>query len=199
MRLRLISELFDKSVSIEWEHRWSKNGEGEWSGSFSVGDNEYIIQMDGYEDIWEVAFALNDSDGYSHEITGAGSANIVFATVLRGLREWLKVVEPTSFSFSADGPSRVKLYKRMLDLLPDEYSVDSEYRYGSNYAQFNIKRVEAHASGAADSLPMYQPKVHDYDPPDSMELELELGSRRQQLENFDFFNGDENPFLTNPL
>ena len=49
----------------------------------------------------------------THGILGTGNQGKVFTTVLAGIQEFVKSVKPEFIFFSADEPSRVKLYRRM--------------------------------------------------------------------------------------
>jgi hypothetical protein len=56
-------------------------------------------------------------------ITGTGNANKVFGTVIKIVQEYTNEHEPKTFYFTADEPSRVKLYDRFISqvdkALPD--------------------------------------------------------------------------------
>lgn len=74
---------------------------------------------------WEVSFDLIRNGKSTQSITGTGDAARVFATVIYGIKKWLHDVQPHSFSLSAREPSRVKLYDRMLRMLPKQWVVDN--------------------------------------------------------------------------
>tara|TARA_R110000868_G_scaffold20153_9_gene85636 strand:+ start:2660 stop:3130 length:471 start_codon:yes stop_codon:yes gene_type:complete len=128
MRLNAIYELFDTPVPIIWEER----GPTRWFGSFNVNNKQYVLRMVTMNDAsewiqspWEVSFDLIRNGKSTQSITGTGDAARVFATVIYGIKKWLHDVQPHSFSLSAREPSRVKLYDRMLRMLPKQWVVDN--------------------------------------------------------------------------
>lgn len=117
----LITEIFDKPVPIKWDTVNNK----EWSGRFNINDKIYNIRMIKIQEMpWEVVFSLIQNNKSIQSITGTGNASTVFATVLYGIKKWLKKVEPPEFVISAAEPSRQKLYKRMLQMLPPQWDVE---------------------------------------------------------------------------
>lgn len=123
MRLNAICEIFDTPVPLTWEER----GPTRWFGSFNVNGKRYVLRMVtmGDDAPWEVSFDLVRNGKSTQSITGTGDANKVFATVLYGINKWLLDIKPHSFSLSAREPSRIKLYTRMLRMLPKQWVVDN--------------------------------------------------------------------------
>lgn len=72
----------------------------------------------------------------SVKITGGGNVVKTFATVLSAINKYIKVKQPSMISFSADTPSRVKLYQHLIKrlsgayelLTPDQYPDDEELK-----------------------------------------------------------------------
>jgi len=49
----------------------------------------------------------------THGILGTGNQGLVFSTVITGIKEFIKSKKPEYITFSAEEPSRIKLYRRM--------------------------------------------------------------------------------------
>lgn len=127
--------MFKDSADIDW-----KLSEDYWEGRFSVGDNNYLIEIykipffgdlpdDASErpsDVWEVQFKqyfAGERPGYGHStfaITGAGNANKVFGTMIKGIKQWVSIVNPKTFTIGAAEKSRQSLYRRMLSMILDD-------------------------------------------------------------------------------
>jgi hypothetical protein len=146
----LITELFDQPLPIQWSER----SEDTWAGKFSVGNRIYDIRMLKDEGMpWEVIFSLVEGNRNTQSITGTGKAATVFATVLNGIQQWLKAVEPEEFAISAAEPSRQKLYKRMLGMLPRKWDIED---LGTTfYARDTTKQEMAHAGYSDDAFSDY--------------------------------------------
>ncbi len=123
----LINELFDQPT--KWEVREQRPDY--FDAKFTIGKIPYIMRMSSYLDSagnvlqpseWNVEFYA-DLDMPSRERYGilkTGNQMQVFATVVDIMREFIKNYKPDELTFSANEPSRNKLYKRMIDtLLPD--------------------------------------------------------------------------------
>jgi hypothetical protein len=63
------------------------------------------------EDSWNIEFIAHDHDSGT-DIIGSGQAFRVFATVSTILKEFIKSKNPSMFHFTAQEPSRIKLYDR---------------------------------------------------------------------------------------
>jgi hypothetical protein len=116
----LINEIFDTPSPIKWLKRTATD----WKGVFFVGPpnarKRYSIAMiRDYGMPWEVTFDLLNMEKKTktQAITGTGYAGQVFASVLNGIKEWQRQVNPDAFALSAREPSRHSLYAKMLDVL----------------------------------------------------------------------------------
>jgi hypothetical protein len=78
-------------------------------------------------DIVEIEFSRNDS----YDVTGGGSANKVFATMLEAIREYLKGYKPKIIVFGSKGKSRTKLYQSLIN----------RYAQSLGYKQFDINKL----------------------------------------------------------
>ena len=117
-----INELF-RSPS-DWE--WFNTGPYRAVADFEVGDVPYIFSaelLNPKAKAWHISFkAKGDEFSNEYGVLGTGNASHVFSTVLDIMRDFLKVYKGNvnTLKFSADEPSRVKLYSRMIDrLLPN--------------------------------------------------------------------------------
>jgi len=148
-----IVELFDKPSPI----KWSRHGNN-WSGLFKISEINYELStqtIDGTE--YEVEFKnLSVPSAESQDITGTGNASLVFATILHGIKQWLNTVKPASFMLGAREPSRQKLYKRLLRMLPRNYEVED---FGS---LFNVNDTNQMSAIIPSEEEDYFPEESDY-------------------------------------
>jgi hypothetical protein len=61
---------------------------------------------------WDVEFIADVPARYGTDILGTGNAFRTFATVSAIMKDFLKAINPNVFYFSAEEPSRVRLYDR---------------------------------------------------------------------------------------
>lgn len=104
-----ISELFDPKLAmpLQWEvNKGSVYAYGQVKTNH--GDVEIDItfaEMD--KDVWNIEFMV----GGSHEVTGSGGANQVFATVIASVNKFLtKVPTAHTITFTAEEKSRARAY-----------------------------------------------------------------------------------------
>jgi len=140
---KVLTELFDKPVPIKWTTR-KKYVAGipvahseSWEGDFEIDNIGYKLWLEPGNIATPGNIIFASDDGYNDEIgeysfpshhfgiTGSGSANLVFATILHGIRQWLDTAKPIAFSFTAKEPSRRKLYNRLARMLPKNYEVQA--------------------------------------------------------------------------
>jgi len=116
-------EVFDsKPARIQWI---TKNNR-QWVGVFIVADLPIRISFVEFKGIWEVVFGVDmghlpqkfkskvKTFGDAFGIIGTGNQGKVFSTVLDLLKKFAKNIKPQKIAFTADEPSRMKLYKRMV-------------------------------------------------------------------------------------
>lgn len=108
-----VAETFDQPYNIIW----SKGDHGDWDAYTTLDDDTRleIAFLDQGENSWMVDFFRDDST----EITGAGDAYRVFATVLTAMRQFIKKKKPARLNFVAEKHydpkgNRAKLYDRMI-------------------------------------------------------------------------------------
>lgn len=87
---------------------------------FSVHGKKYTFsasleQFDDGQDFWDVSFSLGtEKTGSTFGISKTGNEFEVFATVKDILKEFISRYDPQYIKFTADEPSRIKLYGTML-------------------------------------------------------------------------------------
>jgi hypothetical protein len=124
----IITEVFNPETSfpIEWNDR---HGPEEMHGRAydrqgGFIDIKFIALRNG---VVEVEFSRNDS----YDMTGAGDANRVLATILEAFREYLRGYQPKIFVFSAKGGSRSQVYQSMI----------KRFAAGAGYKQFDTSKL----------------------------------------------------------
>ena len=124
----IITEVFNPETSfpIEWDDR---HGPEEMHGRAydrqgGFIDIKFIALRNG---VVEVEFSRNDS----YDMTGAGDANRVLATILEAFREYLRGYQPKIFVFSAKGGSRSRVYQSMIQ----------RFAAGAGYKQFDTAKL----------------------------------------------------------
>jgi GNAT superfamily N-acetyltransferase len=124
----IVTEVFNPETSfpIEWDdHFGPKEMHGrayDRQGGFI--DIKFIALRNG---VVEVEFSRNDS----YDMTGAGDANRVLATILEAFREYLRGYQPKIFVFSAKGGSRSQVYQSMI----------KRFAAGAGYKQFDTAKL----------------------------------------------------------
>jgi GNAT superfamily N-acetyltransferase len=124
----IITEVFNPETSfpIEWNDKYGPeemHGRAyDRQGGFI--DIKFIALRNG---VVEVEFSRNDS----YDMTGAGDANRVLATILEAFREYLRGYQPKIFVFSAKGGSRSKVYQNMIN----------RFAAGAGYKQFDTAKL----------------------------------------------------------
>jgi len=124
----IITEVFNPETSfpIEWDDR---HGPEEMHGRAYDRQGGFIdIKFIALRnDVVEVEFSRNDS----YDMTGAGDANRVLATILEAFREYLRGYRPKIFVFSAKGGSRSRVYQSMIE----------RFAAGAGYKQFDTAKL----------------------------------------------------------
>jgi len=123
-----LTEVFNPETSfpIEWDDR---HGPKEMHGRAYDRQGGFIdIKFIALRnDVVEVEFSRNDS----YDMTGAGDANRVLATILEAFREYLRGYRPKIFVFSAKGGSRSRVYQSMIQ----------RFAAGAGYKQFDTAKL----------------------------------------------------------
>jgi hypothetical protein len=124
----IITEVFNPETSfpIEWD---DQHGPAEMRGRAYDRQGGFIdIKFIALRnDVVEVEFSRNDS----YDMTGAGDANRVLATILEAFREYLRGYQPKIFVFSAKGGSRSRVYQSMIQ----------RFAAGAGYKQFDTAKL----------------------------------------------------------
>lgn len=160
----IIAEAFDQPRGIDWE----QSDESEAVDAIArLSDGTALSVMfepeawtnDSATD-WSVSFWR----GNSQEVTGAGNAQEVFATVLSAIRQFVHSHQPESIEFSAskepevdmaqpganvNPESRAKLYDRMVDRYAGAMGYQVRQQQGNNKVTYTLKRTK---QGMAEGL-----------------------------------------------
>jgi hypothetical protein len=166
-----LSEAFDQPRGIDWE----QSDESEAVDAIArLSDGTALSVMfepeawtnDSPTD-WSVSFWR----GNSQEVTGAGNAQEVFATVLSAIRQFVHSHNPESISFSAskepevdmaqpganvNPESRAKLYDRMVNRYASAMGYSVTQREGNGKVTYTLRRTKQSVAEAplADYVPM---------------------------------------------
>lgn len=137
-----LSELFQSPARFQWLNRPGPNTEVV-SAEFKVNNAEYVWNatqtMD--SETWEIEFEDTES-GYG--VTGKGNAAVVFSTVLDIMDFFIRRVVATRLIFSAEEPSRKKLYAAIVKRLLPKWTiqmVDSTFVVTSPYRDPENKKL----------------------------------------------------------
>ena len=87
---------------------------------FSDNSKNQFVPFEKYRDAVEVYFAALDERGVPfYRVLNTGDAPRIFSTVVNVIKDFFKEEHPSvkHLSFSAAEPSRIKLYKIMIDVL----------------------------------------------------------------------------------
>ena len=130
-----IQELFTQPYDWNW---FSQSNE-EAIAHFSTGKVDYSVNFtrnfypDSEQTEWFVEFAASTPQGRSYSITKTGDAAQVFATVLDIIKQFKKSHPKQFLLFSAEEPSRQKLYLSLIKKLSSSYTVDTDHEYNTKY------------------------------------------------------------------
>ena len=116
-----ITELFHSPARFKWLNSPSPNTEVV-TAEFKVDNAEYVWYATQTMDpeTWDIEFQDTES-GYG--ITGKGNAAVVFSTVLDIMDFFIRRVVATRLIFSAEEPSRKKLYAAIIKRLLPNWTV----------------------------------------------------------------------------
>ena len=137
--IEFITELFEPKAPT-WE--WVFRGSEEAVCDFDVGAVSYRFHAysNGQND-WEVEFKVRTTDNSKDArqnlktrfgLTGTGNSAEVMSTVVDIMREFLEMYRGKidTIGFTAEEPSRQKLYMRMMKRLLPNWTINT-YDYGS--------------------------------------------------------------------
>ena len=114
------NELFSKEYPITWDRDRAifKTADGRPGIVSFDADNP----APGDYSLVDVEFSIQDEFG----VTGRGDATAIFATVHSAIKDYVASHKPDFITFSADEPSRKKLYSRMVSRMPGYQSVQTD-------------------------------------------------------------------------
>lgn len=129
----LIQELFTQPFKWEWVYQESHY----YTARFSTGKFRYEVNFELYDEAmntWNIEFNIDpvavagkNIPGRQFGITKTGDAAQVFATVIEIIKNFKKVNPDTTLRFTAEEPSRQKLYLSLVKKLsPSRYDVTYE-------------------------------------------------------------------------
>lgn len=155
-----VNELFDQYNNIDWLDTYV-------SAQFTVGDVTYIFDAQPLEqddmppNSWGIAFKKKQKrdPGVSRDvmskdsfgITGDGNSAQVFGNVISIMKEFLKHERVGALYFSAEEPSRVKLYRA----LAKRFLSDWELVFDDGY-EFIYKKPSAKVMEAVHKVPLVE-------------------------------------------
>jgi hypothetical protein len=134
-----ITELFEPKAPT-W--KWVFRGSEEATADFKVGEVPYrFYAYSNSENDWEVEFKINSNEydqhgkikfGTKFGLAGTGNSAEVMSTVVDIMREFLEMYRGKidTIGFTAEEPSRQKLYMRMMKRLLPNWTI-STYDSGS--------------------------------------------------------------------
>lgn len=137
----LIQELFTQPFKWSWVDQEAQY----YTARFSTGKFRYEVNFELYNEamnVWNIEFnidpvavAVKNIPGRQFGITKTGDAAQVFATVIEIIRSFRKISPNAILRFSADEPSRKKLYLSLVKKLSSGYTVDTDFESGTMYFQ----------------------------------------------------------------
>lgn len=142
MRYQEIMELFNTKGT--WKIKAESNSYRVYEAV--VGSLTYMVGFTEYKGDW--GFAFKQKDWNSYRLSGDGNAAAVLSTMIDILMHFLQDMKPEKFSFAASvsEPSRVTVYRRMVNRLAPsipytylENSADSQVEFKFTRQQDNIE------------------------------------------------------------
>lgn len=143
----ILSEAFDTVVPYRWEDH-SNEDMRLLQANFTIADGDFIVQFKKpyyNPGLWEFTFVRNGE----LELSGTGSAQKVFATVIDIVRSFINDIGPRMITFAAknDEPSRLKLYPKLLALLQREFpQYISKERPRRSHTHFDVALEEEYVT-----------------------------------------------------
>ena len=120
--IMILQEIFNNPTTYEWTH----GSPGRYGAQFRTPEGQ-TIKVDFLEqnqDQWAVQFQnMSVEKGREQKITDTGEEHVIFATVLKIMNEFIRDMNPQRLIFSAEEPSRQKLYDTMIRRLGADWEV----------------------------------------------------------------------------
>jgi hypothetical protein len=109
---------FCESLDTPFPFHWTKRDDDYWQATFSLPTGEqYVLDIVENDGEWETGF-LHKGKRDPFGIVGDTKQEFrIFATVVAGIKEFLKTMRVSELHFTAKEPSRVRLYRRLMSLV----------------------------------------------------------------------------------
>lgn len=93
------------------------------------------------DDSYEVIFVQRNDGNIRVSITNTGESFIVFSTIIAIIEEFIQKYKPNKLKFSAktNEPSRLKLYKALLNKFANQYKINQKHSDDNDYFEINFK------------------------------------------------------------
>lgn len=139
-----VTESLDQPYPMTWEH-----GEyGDHDALAKLADGTVLGIM--FNDTGDSEYQIEFLRDHSHELTGAGDAQRVMATVLSAIQQFLKFEQPNIMVFSAskevdpgqNSQSRAKLYSRMVQRYAGAWGYNLHEKDRGDQVTYQLSRAE---------------------------------------------------------
>jgi hypothetical protein len=119
-----ISEIFEQPIDWHWGMQLADYADAH----FQIDDIEYTVYFSqnalNQEDKFYIEFVATDSEGNGeYGVTGRGNSIAVFATVIAIIHAFKEMHPDAPIVFTAEEPSRQKLYTRIVKRLSTRFQV----------------------------------------------------------------------------
>ena len=106
---------FCESLDTPFPFHWTRRDDDYWQATFSLPTGEqYVLDIVENDGEWETAF-LHKGKRDTFGIVGDTKQEFrIFATVVAGIKDFLKTMRVSELHFTAKEPSRVRLYRRLM-------------------------------------------------------------------------------------
>jgi GNAT superfamily N-acetyltransferase len=159
-----ITEAFDKPYAFNW----SRGDYGDYDILVKLPDGSplNIAFVHEGDNVWHVAF----DRGHSQEITGAGDAQRIFATVLASIQQFIGKQNPDKLYFSAskevepgqNSESRANLYSRMVKRYASAWGYDSVVDdFGRDNVTYVLNKKQPVTEDSNNGKPLWY--INSYD------------------------------------
>ena len=113
----VLNEVFNTKSELKGERITRGGSHIEYKIEFKVKDRWFTFTAETYNEDdftdWGITFF---DDEHGTDVSGKGDALVVFAGALSALKKFISKMNPESFSFTAMGKSRRKLYSKFAEV-----------------------------------------------------------------------------------
>lgn len=110
------SGLTEAHTPVPWQWGPPSTRDDRWA-DFMIAGVPYAVRLSGTEDLrnWDIIFGrkISHRPFIDTNPTETGNAHAIIATVMDILKTFINTVKPMTIEYSADSPSRIKMYKRL--------------------------------------------------------------------------------------